>query len=477
MSSAIVICVLAFFAVVWVLRAAGPYASLGLPAAYMLMLLMIHVPGAAVHALPWSEFAESEFTQAGIHLTAVGAVAFVVGVALARLKAKSSYQKARQRETNGQFLLFCLILGWCAVFLLSALIQVPSLTAVIEKGGAVWMLGVMLGLRASLGRHLGWTIFWTAAMCLYPVVMLLIGGFLGYGFASIIICLAPLAVSVRSRLRTAIGVIVVVLLGFNLFLSYFQNRDEIRTTVWGQAGFGARLQAAELMLQDLHWFNPHNQADLESVDERLNQNYFVGLSASQIDSGAVDSLRGRSVSEGVMALVPRIVWPEKPVFAGSPGVVMEMTGLKLSETTSWGIGQVMEFYINFGMPSLVIGFLLFGWLIARLDLNAALAIQAGDVGKAFRCFLPAVALIGPQWSIVELASGAAAAFCRVIALELGLAAMEPKKPNSIGSTGFAAQIRTPTVNKAVLGIAARFGCEFFSSRHSTIQNGSLAARH
>jgi hypothetical protein len=70
----------------------------------------------------------------------------------------------------------------------------------------------------------------------------------------------------------------------------------------------------------------------------------------------------------------------------------------------------MEFHINFGIPGIVIGFMLLGWIIARLDHLASLAERYGDFPRVFQYFLPAVALIQPGGSIIELASAAGAAW-------------------------------------------------------------------
>ena len=86
-----------------------------------------------------------------------------------------------------------------------------------------------------------------------------------------------------------------------------------------------------------------------------------------------------------------------------------MTGLRLSPATSFGVGNVMEFQINFGIPGVVIGFFVLGWLIGMLDLKAAVAEGRGDLGRVVLFFLPAVALIDPQGSLVEMFSGSAAA--------------------------------------------------------------------
>ena len=53
------------------------------------------------------------------------------------------------------------------------------------------MLGVMLGLRAACQRRdLKRIAIWLGALLVYPVLMLLLGGFLSYGSAAIIIVCA-----------------------------------------------------------------------------------------------------------------------------------------------------------------------------------------------------------------------------------------------------------------------------------------------
>jgi len=73
------------------------------------------------------------------------------------------------------------------------------------------------------------------------------------------------------------------------------------------------------------------------------------------------------------------------------------------------VGNVMEFQINFGIPGVVVGFFLLGWLIGTLDLKAAVAERRGDLGGVVLFFLPAVALIDPQGSLVEMFGSSAAA--------------------------------------------------------------------
>ena len=68
-----------------------------------------------------------------------------------------------------------------------------------------------------------------------------------------------------------------------------------------------------------------------------------------------------------MALVPRVLWPDKPVYGAAVHIVADMTGLHLDENTSWGVGNVMEFQINFGTTGVIIGFLILGFSLGWLD--------------------------------------------------------------------------------------------------------------
>lgn len=178
--------------------------------------------------------------------------------------------------------------------------------------------------------------------------------------------------------------------------------------MWGGAPLEDRLNATFDVVRDFEWFSSDHGEQVNALDERLNQNCFVGLAAKRIESGEVSYLYGRSLWEGLISLVPRAIWPDKPVFAGSPKIVSEMTGRVLSPNTSFGVGSVMELQINFGTAGVVVGFLIFGFVLRRLDRKAAMAERRKDYHKLMAYFLPAAAIIQPNGSMVEIFSGAAA---------------------------------------------------------------------
>jgi hypothetical protein len=380
-------------------------------------LLLIHVPGAVAHILDSDRIlAGRVYTEAGIAFTAIGAVCFVFGVALIHLRREAPVPAVAPRLF---FSRFCLVGGWfCST--IAFLYHIPSIGAVLERGGPIWMLAIMLALKSAWRkRDVEMAVRWLVALTVYPILMLLIGGFMSYGIGAVIIVLAALVIDTRSWLRVSVGTLILVVFGISVFLSYFEHRNEIRGAVWGGAAADARIEVSMEAVRGMSVFDPRNPDHLKALDARLNQNYFAGLAASRIAAGKVDYLHGRSLWEGVLAIVPRALWPEKPVVAGSPKVVAEMTGLTLSRGTSFGVGNVMEFQINFGIAGLVIGFLLLGITIGWLDRQAATADSTGHMGQIFIYFLPAVALIQPNGSIVEMASGAAAGLAGAFAWRWG----------------------------------------------------------
>ena len=405
MRISIAVCIGSFIVLVWMLR--RNRMSLGLPVAYLVNLLLLHVPGAIGKVLDKTgKLTPYSYTRTGIIFTAIGSVAFVVGVALARRKMVVPVAMPAARSL---FWRYCVLAGGlCSVF--SYMVELPSVGAVFTRGGVIWMLGVLLGLSSALWRgERARAARWMAVLALYPILMLMVGGFLSYGSMAVIIVVSSLAVTARTPWRVAVVSVVSVVVGINMFISYFHHRPEIRAAVWGGSSTDARIDAVTNALRDVRMFDPNNEMHLFALDQRLNQNYFVGLAAERLEDGRVQYLRGRSVWEGVQAMVPRALWPEKPVVAGSPKIVSEMTGLTLSKETSFGVGNVMEFHINFGIPGVIGGFLLLGFALGRLDRRSAEANARGDLGQIFLFFIPAVALIQPNGSIVELASGVAAA--------------------------------------------------------------------
>src|SRR5262245_49301630 len=148
----LLICLLTLWVLTFLLR--RDRFSFGLPFAYLFALLLIHVPGAIAHGFKDvsadenSVLTDSYYTELGIRCAAIGVVAYLFGVWAARWQRVKTPPPVECNRAS--FWWFCLGAGWFVTYGLSFLGQVPSIGAAVEKGGAVWMLGTLLGLRDAV---------------------------------------------------------------------------------------------------------------------------------------------------------------------------------------------------------------------------------------------------------------------------------------------------------------------------------------
>ena len=136
-----------------------------------------------------------------------------------------------------------------------------------------------------------------------------------------------------------------------------RDRDVLRAQVTDSAAYSERLATIFHMATNFEWLNPYEEFHLQRIDGRLNQSCLVGASVRYIGDGHKDYAMGDTLINGFLALIPRAIWWNKNVNAGSGTLVSDYTGIPYNnETTSVGIGHVMELYINFGTVGVVIGF-------------------------------------------------------------------------------------------------------------------------
>jgi hypothetical protein len=225
-----------------------------------------------------------------------------------------------------------------------------------------------------------------------------------------IVVLAFVGTFYRPRWHVLIVGLLLVYAGLSVYVSYTRDRNAIRDVVWGGGGFFERVERVYETATTLEPFDPRDPDHFLRVDRRLNQNLLVGSAVDFLEVNAVrDFGRGQTLWQALIALVPRAVWPEKPVMAGSMTVVSDYTGLQFERTTSVGVGHVMEFYINFGTPGVVLGFLVLGVVVTALDQAAGVRLRRGDWKGFALWFLPGLSMLQVGGSLVELTSSAAAA--------------------------------------------------------------------
>jgi hypothetical protein len=299
--------------------------------------------------------------------------------------------------------------GFLTYFVLNPFLGgLPTVTAMLASSWNLVSVGfALLCWKAWCSKRL--VLKWILAALILPFITVVFQGFLGYGAVAFLIVFAFVASFYRPRWKVVVGGFVLFYLGLSLYVTYMEKRTEIREVVWGGASITTRMAVWIETVYHLKWFDPENIDHLKRIDNRLNQNFLVGASIRYLEQGRASFAQGKTIREAILAIIPRAIWPDKPMVAGSGDIVTNYTGIPFAEGTSVGVGQVMEFYINFGTAGVIGGFIIFGIIIAFLDRAAAYRLYRGDWQGFTLWFLPGIAFMQVGGSLVEVTSSAGAA--------------------------------------------------------------------
>lgn len=385
----------------------------GLVWAYIANLWLLHWPAAFIYTLPWYSRIEYSTVYAGFVQSVWGIVGFGIGAALiapamVRILEPPGAEKADATGVRPDALLprTYVLVGVLAYLILGPLLgDIPTISALAVAATQLIIVGICLRCWHGWFTRSKW-LFYSALLltALVPFATVLGQGFLGYGAAAVITVLCFNGSFIKPRWKVAVAAVIVAYVGFSGYVTYMRDRGEIRRVVWGGESVTNRFTSVLSTVRQAELFDPNNPAHLARIDARLNQNLLVGASVEMLESGARDHAKGETVLQAIYALVPRALWPSKPVYAGSPGIVTQYTGITFAEFTSVGIGQVMEFYINFGTVGVVVGFLILGALVGMFDTWAAQRLWAGDWLQFAVWFLAGIGFIQAGGSLVEVVS-------------------------------------------------------------------------
>jgi hypothetical protein len=396
----------------------------GLVLTWLLSLALIHWLAAAVYASPWYPVADPEFTQQGFLQSFYALSGFGIGVLflaplLRFLDPPSPTDLDRGPIPSARsFSMMYVAVGSVAYFILERLIGgIPTLAAVVGTGSYVVVGGLCLACWEAIELHQGGRLAgWLTLSAIYPIGTVVTQGFLGYGAAATLAVASFVAVRYRPRGRVLVVALVVTYLALSVYVTYMRDRGSIRDSVWGGAAFSERFDRLLQSVSTFEWFDPTDTEHLARIDARLNQNALVGAAMTYLGQGNRSFANGQTIWDAIIAVIPRAIWPDKPVIAGSGSLVSDYTGIDFAYGTSVGIGPVLEFYINFGTPGVVVGFLVIGALIGALDRSAGRSLAGGHIDAFTYRYMPALSLMNVGGSLVELTSSAAAAIAMVLLL-------------------------------------------------------------
>ena len=387
---------------------------------YILSFFMSHWFGALAHASPWNYLMDSTDTILGFKYSTYGLMALVGGTFIADLflsrRAPVPSLPAHSLDYRAQFatmhfiasriILPIGVLSWLATFTFVA--SLPSAGAALSAGKQCLVLAICLLAWAEwqIGK-MSRFVFWLGTVSLLPVVTVVSSGFIGYGIVMVTTVVAFTAMYFRPRWPLLAGLLVMLYGGVSLWVTYAEHRGSIRESVWGGEETSIVVDKVLIMLSSFEAFDLSNQDHLRNVDLRLNQNLLVGAAIRNTPS-MVPFRNGETIYSALLSVIPRALWPDKPDVGGSGNYVSEHTLTSFAFGTSVGMGQVLEFYINFGTPCLIIGFVILGAALRGLDIRLAEALRANDIRAVIFVFLTGAGLLQAGGSMNELAASTAA---------------------------------------------------------------------
>jgi len=390
---------------------------------YFLALSLLHVPGALAYSDPRYILANEDETYLGFQMTLFGMAAFTLGATCVRLMGRpismADHVAPRYRAYLARLSYQMTIAGLTSYFVILPVAKfVPSLTALVNPLTALLVLGLWLQLYLGIilrdwRRVLGPMLM----LPVFPMLTTVAQGFIGFGVYWGLSIVAFLYAMAYRRKWMVILAPFVIYFGLSLFVTYMRDRVEIRDVVWEeQSQLGERLDRVIRTISNFELLDLTNPNHLMALDVRLNQNFFVGMAIQRYQEGVLDLQYGATVP--IWALIPRAIWPDKPAVGGGRTIVKDVTGLDLSEGTSFGAGQVLEFYVNFGWLGVAVGFFAFGALFRWLDRAVVKSVNTFDIQKLLLCVMPGFVLLQPTGNLLEMLVSAVAAVA--VAYSLGI---------------------------------------------------------
>ncbi len=403
--------------------------SVGLPLAYLLSLSMIHFFGGLIYALPWYDAKSAYLMQSGSSYSQVSAgflqsVYGVMGFGLGSTiladwilrTFKPSWLRQIPQNPDLQLPKQLLQIGLFFFFFFAPTIGlIPGFQGFSSSGVYLFVVSLCLYCwKAWHQQNKKAFFFWIGVACTIPIITINLLGFIGYGAAATLVILIFISSFYRPRWHILITGFLVFALGLSVFVTYLRDRGEIRSSVWGREGIEAKYERMVNTFSNFEIIDFSKQSHLEAIDQRLNQNGLVGQAVERINSGQSIYALGYTFSQAAVAVIPRVLWRDKPIFAGSGDIVAYYTGKTFADGTSVGVGQVLEFYFNFGPTGVVLGFMVIGTIIRIIDITAAYKLLSGNWLGFVSWFLPGLSILQPGGALAEITASFAASVVLMI---------------------------------------------------------------
>ncbi len=411
--------------------------SAGVVLTYVALFSGSHALQGAIYAMPWYKpLFEPALVFEGFVQSTIGLVSLAVGVLIVAPILRQASHKSQSAPVepspaaahNMQYAasklpIFYLVIGLIAYFIFTPVFaNVPTLSAFI--GGLYRLVHVGLALSfwrefTKPKRNVFMFLVLTGVTIIWPMVTIVNEGFLGFGLWPTVFIFISVILRQRRKGAALLLLAGVFYLGVSLIVTYYGERPVIRGVVWGGSEFETRVNTLiQVITNDARPFNIYDTQQLSYIDERLSLNRLVGLGVRRLDTGVNEYAGGQTILDAALMIVPRALWPEKPIEVGGQALVNQYTGVYMYGDTSVALGQVLEFYVNFGTVGVIAGFLIFGLLLALIDRKVANSLRMDNYYAAALWLIPAFGLWLPENNLITVVGSSVSGLLTLLAFNL-----------------------------------------------------------
>lgn len=378
-------------------------------------LYLIHYFGALIHTFPWYTEGDISLTLKGFRLTTIGLICFTVGclvfsprilglLPLHKLKGYGTKPNINLKELTDIGLIYFAIGAGCAVIVISRLVLIPSVSGLFTQGILLAVVGAcFMCLRSIIRKNIYELIFWICVAIIFPLITIVFSGHIGFGLIWLMIVIFFVIKYINPKRKLFLIGIIGAYFALSFFQTYMRDRDDLRDMIKMKAETSQVIEHVQNSIIEPEFFSPFNPEHLEVIYLRLNQNYLVGEGVEYM-SFRNNFVMGQTFVDLFLALVPRIIWPAKPITAGDDDYVFKFTGTFLPDDTSIGLGYVLEFYGNFSVWGVAVGFFILGIFLAVIDYISAFHLRMGNWREFAIWFLPATAFTNPELVLAPIVS-------------------------------------------------------------------------
>ena len=193
-------------------------------------------------------------------------------------------------------------------------------------------------------------------------------GFFGNSAMTALYLLAILIMGRRSSLKSWLYLglcLYLLLIPYGIWMSI---RGGIREAMWRGASIEERILGIDFERgRGTLLFNPLDSEDLRLIQTRIDQSHLLAAAMQHTPARQPHAWGYAMIQDVLVALIPRAIWPDKPLTTGGNTFVGQYTGINFSRGVSVGVNYVFEFYVNFGQAGAVICIAIMGIMCGILD--------------------------------------------------------------------------------------------------------------